>query len=277
MKFKLYREHGALNSSPVFDALSRALKRLGHQEVSNNEDCSVIWSVLWHGRMSNNRQIYEKNKKEGKQTLILEVGNFKRNITWRLSLGHINNFGIFGNDIDLNVHRLEKLGIKLEEEKTSRSDTILIACQHDKSLQWEGMPPVHQWANQTISKIKQYTNRPIIVRPHPRCTLKGTIQDAGLDLPVKVANTYDDYNIDYNYHCVINYNSGPCIQAAIRGVPIICHSSSLAYDVSDIIENIEHVKLKPRDKWLLKLAHTEWTVEEIASGDPLIRILSTIR
>ena len=43
MRFKLYREYGALNSPPVFDALEQGLRHQGHTIVTENEDVSVIW------------------------------------------------------------------------------------------------------------------------------------------------------------------------------------------------------------------------------------------
>ena len=85
-------------------------------------------------------------------------------------------------------------------------------------------------------------------------------------------NTYDSFDFDYNYHCVINYNSGPTVQAAINGVPVICDQSGLAYPVSDRLENIENIQLPNREEWFLKLCHTEWTVDEISQGIPLSRI-----
>jgi hypothetical protein len=273
MKFKLYREYGSLNSSPVFNALQLGIKKLGYQETAANEDISVIWSVLWNGRMAPNQRIYEKNKNLGKKTLILEVGNFKRGHTWRLSLNHINKFGNFGNTSNLDETRLKKLDINLHPNRLNRRKEILIACQHDKSLQWAGQPPMHEWVNQTISLLRTYTDRKIIVRPHPRSPLKGAIVGGEIETPKKLIGTYDDYNIDYYYHCVINYNSGPGVQSALSGVPVICDYSSLAYDVSDQVENIENPQLKDRTEWILRLAHTEWTQEELASGEPLHRIL----
>ena len=273
MKFKLYREYGALNSPPVFDALQKGILSLGHHEVSQNEDVSVIWSVLWNGRMANNQKIYERNKKESRQTLILEVGTFNRGKTWKLSMDHVNQAGIFGNKMDIDVDRPKKLGIMLDAPRHQRRDEILIACQHDKSLQWANQPPLHVWVNQIITDIRGYSDRPIVVRPHPRCNLKGPIVGATIETPKKIVNSYDDFDINYNYHCVINFNSGPCIQAAMKGVPIICNKSSLAFDVSDVLENIEKIELKDRTSWIQRLTHTEWTCEELASGEPLQRIL----
>ena len=56
MRFRLYREYGALNSKPVFDAFDQGVKSLGHEIVTDNEDVSVIWSVLWAGKMMHNQK-----------------------------------------------------------------------------------------------------------------------------------------------------------------------------------------------------------------------------
>jgi hypothetical protein len=90
--------------------------------------------------------------------------------------------------------------------------------------------------------------------------------------PQKIPNTYDNFDISYNYHCVINHNSGPAVQAAIQGVPILCDSSSLAAPLSIDYKDLETPYLSDRKDWFLKLCHTEWTVEEIQKGIPIIRL-----
>ncbi len=274
MKFKLYRNFGALNSPPVFDSFELGVKTLGHEIVEENEDVSVIWSVLWHGRMSANRQIYNSCLKNKKPIIIIEVGNLKRGETWRISEGHINRFGVFGNTGNLDPLRPQKLGIFLKPVNARRRGEILIATQHSQSLQWEGQSSMEQWIRDTISKVKRYTGRRIVVRPHPRSQIREKFTDAIIELPKKIVNTYDDFDINYNYHCVINHNSGPCVQAAINGAPIVCDSSSLAFPVAEKWENLENPQLPDREEWFLKLAHTEWTVEEIKQGIPLKRLES---
>ena len=105
-----------------------------------------------------------------------------------------------------------------------------------------------------------------MVRPHPRAPLRLQNPDFSVEYPKKLHGTYDDFNINYNYHCVINHNSGPTVQAAIRGTPIICDSTSLAHEISGNFENIENIALPPREDWFLRLCHTEWTAEEIAKN-----------
>jgi hypothetical protein len=272
MRFKIYRENGALNSTPVLDAFSAGLIRQGHTIVNNNEDIGVIWSVLWQGRMRPNKAIYESFRKINKPIIIIEVGNLKRGITWRICLNHINGLGKFGNETDLNQQRPQLLNVSLQPVKGHRKGEILIACQHSASLQWEAQPSVEEWVRQTISQIKKYSTRKIVVRPHPRSPIREKFVDAVIELPRKIENSYDDFNIDYNYHCVINHNSGPAVQSAINGTPTICDSSSLAFPVSEKWENLENPQLPDREEWFLKLCHTEWTVEEIAQGIPISRL-----
>jgi hypothetical protein len=277
--YKIYRENGALNSPPIFDAIESGLSYLGYKAVDSNEDLPIIWSVLWQGRMEKNQQIYFNSRHRNKPVLIVEIGNLKRNITWRISLNNVNNYGIFANDKELDIDRPNKLGLSLKEYQLNRRSDILLTTQHEKSLQWQGMPPVGTWVTQTIEEIKKYSNRRIVVRPHPRWnsfSRTGKFKNIEFQLPKRLQGTYDDFDIDYGYHCVINHNSGPAIQASIKGIPVICHNSSLAHPVSNLLSEIETLRYVDREDWFLKLCHTEWTRDEISAGVPLIRLQSEI-
>ena len=57
MIFSLWTDNGAMNSKPVFQAFEKSLKDAGCTVVHNSldADVAVIWSVLWHGRMAQNK------------------------------------------------------------------------------------------------------------------------------------------------------------------------------------------------------------------------------
>ena len=274
MRFRLYREYGALNSPPVFDAVEQGLRQQGHDIVNENEDVAVIWSVLWSGRMRANQQIYQNCINENKPVLIIEVGNLQRGHTWRLSLNNINNLGFFGNHKDLDYSRSKKLGIELKPYLTKRRGEILIACQHQESLQWQGMPAMKDWVADTIKKIQEHTHRRIVIRYHPRSSFPFKQSGVIIERPARIPNTYDDFDIFYHYHCVINHNSGPAVQAAISGVPVLCDHTSLAADVSIKWSELDQPYVPDRTDWFVKLCHTEWTVEEIRQGIPMARLFS---
>lgn len=272
MKFRIYRENGALNSPPIFDAFEQGVLSLGHKISKDDDAIPVIWSVLWNGRMSANKIIYDRAIENQRPILIIEVGNFIRGKTWRISLNNINALGIFGNDDNLDFNRSKKFNISIEPLQKNRKPQILIACQHQKSLQWRGQPSIDHWVKGVISNIKENSDRSIIVRPHPRSPFIFHDKNVIFETPKFIPNTYDDFNIDFNYHCVINHNSGVPIQAAIRGIPIICDQSCLAHPVAMTVRDIENPYLPDRHEWFTKLLHTEWFVDEIKQGIPVKRL-----
>lgn len=272
MKFRTFREYGALNSPPVFDAVEQGLKSCGHQISKDIDAIPVIWSVLWNGRMSLNQKIYEDARNQNKFILILEVGNFLRNKTWRVSLNHINREGIFGNTENLDLERPKILGLNPRSFNEKRKSEILIACQHQKSLQWKNMPGINQWLDQTIQEIRKFSDREIVIRPHPRSSLHFSQKNVKIEIPKKINTTYDDFDIDYSYHCVINHNSGVPIQAVLNGTPVICHESSLAFPVSMKYSDIEKPFIPDTSRWLTEISHTEWFLDEIKQGIPFKRL-----
>jgi len=276
MKFRLYKEHGALNSSDIFNAFEQGIYALGLSTTTSSTGVPVIWSVLWQGRMLANRQIYYAAVKRNQPIIIIEVGNLIRGITWRVSINNVNRLGLFGNIDNLDYDRHKQLNLYLSQPKVKRKPEILIAAQHERSLQWHSQPPMSQWVLKTIAEVRQHTDRPIIIRPHPRSPFSLTYPSVKIITPQKIANSYDNFNIDYDTHCVVNYNSGPGVQAAIYGTPVIVDNSSLASPVSDVVSNIENVQLPDRAEWFTQLCHTEWTREEIAKGIPLKRLLPEI-
>lgn len=273
MKVKLYKEYGALNSGPVFAALEQGFKRLGCTMVDNAADIDVIWSVLWQGRMRANKNVYDLAKSQGRPVLIIEVGNFFRGRTWRLSFDNINGLGSFANHKNLDFDRAKKLGISLRPEATNRKKEILIIGQHHNSLQWSNKNSMAEWATRTVEQIREHTDRPIILRPHPRNPFSINIPGIKLEHPKQIPGTYDDFNFDPFYHCVINFNSGPAVRAGIEGVPVITDTSSLAYPISSSLASIENPQLSDRQEWFLKLCHTEWTIPELQQGVPQQRLI----
>jgi hypothetical protein len=142
---------------------------------------------------------------------------------------------------------------------------VVIALQHTRSLQVANIKDMTQWVKDTLSILKEVTDRPIVIRPHPRssCALPlGAI----IEQPQKLSGTYDSYNMHFDCHAVINYNSGPGIQAAIAGVRPLVDMSSLAAPVGINWNDIEKPYTVDRDLWLTQICHTEYTVEEIQRG-----------
>ena len=276
MKIAYFPNQTALQSEPVWRAFLESCKKHGMTPVENSmdADAAVIWSVLWHGRMKGNQQVYQHYRKQGKPVFILEVGALKRGYTWKVACNNITRYGIYANREVLDIDRPKKISLNLEPVRENRRDEILIACQHLCSHQWVGQPRIQEWVSNSIDRIRQYTDRPIVVRTHPRFPVSFSSLDARIETPNRVSSNNFDFTVDY--HCVINHNSGPSILAPLNGTPVICDTSSLAWPVSSSFEDLENISLPDREQWFLHLCHTEWTVEEILSGEPLDKILPSI-
>lgn len=256
-------------------AFLASCRSAGIKPVENSLDCDavVIWSVLWNGRMAKNQSVYEHYRGQGKPVIVIDVGALDREVTWKIAINNINATGYYGHQQHLDWDRPAALGLELTE-LPHKSDSILLALQHRKSLQWENMPDLATWTRNTITNLRKYTDRPIIVRPHPRSpafipphrfTLENFV-NCTIEKPDYLANTYDKYNIDYGHHVVVNYCSGPGISAAIAGASVLTDSSSLAHPVSTHLEHIENPKSVDREQWFVEICHTEYTVEEIEQG-----------
>lgn len=270
-----FPEQCALNSGPVMTRVLDCLQARGFrtEENSMNSDAAVIWSVLWNGRMARNELVYRHYRNQSKPVICIEVGALYRGTTWKIALNNITADGFYGQQDRLDPDRPRRLGISLAQPVNTKP-YILIAAQHSKSLQLEGVNQ-EAWITQQVDQLKQYTDRPVVVRPHPRCRLDtarlpATVQ---FEIPHKVANTYDSFDMHFDCHAVVNYNSGPGIQAAISGVRPVVNVSSLAHPVSVDIVNIEQPYTVDRESWLVELCHTEYTLDEIERGQWVERLM----
>jgi hypothetical protein len=276
MKISYFPNQAALNSKPVINAFIQGCRSLGIETVENSmdADAALIWSVLFQGRMLPNQRVYEHYRKQGKDVFVIDVGTLKRGVLWKISLNNINRLAWWGNEKNLNLGRPATLSLSLQETRQIRAETILIAGQHERSLQWSGNPPLKQWFEDTVKEVRKYSQRPIIIRPHPRYQVQLNLgKDIQIDKPRMLPNTYDDFDIDYNHHCVVNFCSSPGIQAVIAGTPVVCSKASLAYPVSISMDQIENPIIQDRTDWFVRLCHTEWLVDEIAQGIPIRRLL----
>lgn len=275
MKIAYFPEQVALNGAPVMEAALDCLQAAGYQTQENScdSDAAVIWSVLWHGRMAPNQAVYQHYRSQNRPVIVIEVGSLYRGNTWKIAVNHVNATGYYGHLDNLDWDRPRKLKISLATQVVTRPE-IVIATQHQRSLLVQPIAPVEQWVRDQIQLIRNNSDRPIVVRPHPRSSLNIPNLPAGVTLqrPSRVTGTYDSYDMHYDCHAVVNYNSGPGIQAAVAGVRPVVDTSSLAYPVAVGYADLEQPYQVDRDLWLTQLCHTEYTTQEIRQGLWLNRI-----
>jgi hypothetical protein len=272
----------AQNSGPVLAPMLESLRRQGITTIENSYDCdaAIIWSVLWSGRMAANQAVWSHYKSQGRPVIVIDIGSLYRGETWKVAVNSITADGHYGHTENIDWDRPRKLGISLAIN-LSRNPRIVIAAQHARSLQVVGLDSMEGWICHRVEQLRKITDRPIVVRPHPRSPLNNSIhihlpKDVLIEQPQRMANTYDSYNLAFDCHAIVNHNSGPGIQAALAGTRPIVDSTSLAHPVSIQIEDIERPYTVDRDQWLVEICHTEYTVEEIGQGLWLKRLESRL-
>lgn len=250
--------------SAVLDSLQA--RNIATHENSMDADAAVIWSALWAGRMRGNRTVYEHYRQRGRPVIFVEVGALYRGNTWKISVNNITADGYYGHTENLDFDRPTKLHISLAQPVALRPH-VVIALQHMQSLQLAGIDYV-KWIEETVQQICSYTDRHIVIRPHPRSAMPALnlLGSVEIQRPEKLANTYDSFDMRYDCHAVVNLNSGPGIQAAIAGIRPIVANNSLAAPVGVGFADIEQPYDINRELWLTQICHTEYTVEEIQRG-----------
>ena len=278
MRVAYFPNQCAQNSVPVVQAMLDSLRCAGHtvEQDSMDADAAIIWSVLWSGRMAANQAVWSHYKSQGRPVIVVDIGALYRGETWKIAINSITADGYYGHTENLDWDRPRKLGISLALN-FSRNPRIVIAAQHARSLQTVGLVSIEGWVVQQVEQLRTVTDRPIVVRPHPRSPLNcsGLVHlpnDVVIEKPVKIANTYDSYNLAFDCHAMVNHNSGPGIQAALAGTRPIVNQTSLAHPVSIQLQDIENPYKIDRDQWLVEICHTEYTLKEIEQGLWLTRL-----
>jgi len=285
MKISCYTKHGPLNSKPVFDAFIKSIKQAGDTvEINedNNCDATIIWSVLWQGRMMHYRPIWENYRNKNKPVIVLEVGGIKRNETWKIGINGINREADFANQ-EVDNDRWKKFNIDLHPWKQN-GDNIIICGQHHNSHQWRNNKAMHRYIPDQINEIRKHTDRPIVIRPHPRNNFHIDVtkyKSVKFVNPVRDRDTYDDTDFTTQLNtawAVVNYSSNPAIQSVFRGVPVFVSTASLCFEVGNKkLRNINSPVMPDRSEWINKLAYTEWWIDEIEKGLPWARIKKRLK
>lgn len=151
---------------------------------------------------------------------------------------------ISASDDVLSPSRAEKLGVKLRPW-VRRGTHILIIPITGAIGEFYGIDE-EKWLETVTADITKHTERPIIVKPK----WHGNIADF-LD----------------NCWCVVTHSSNVAVDAIVSGIPAIVMGESACTSVSWQLENLESPIWPERDWWLRAIAHNQWTLDEMRSGE----------
>jgi hypothetical protein len=281
MRIAIYPENSSMNGKPVFQALIEHLRSKNEKVYigeDKNCDVAIVWSVLWQGRMEPNRRVWEQFRGTGRPVVVLEVGGIRRNSSFKIAINGINREADFANDT-FDDKRWPLFNHHFKPWKQT-GNVIVICGQHTNSHQWREQPNMKAYFKLCIDEIRRYTDKPIIIRPHPRNIIHGfpehKYKHVRVNLPKRDYQTYDDTDfkkILQSTWAVVNHSSNPAMEAVFSGIPVFVSEKSLCYDVGNKdLSDIMHPAMPARQNWANRLAYTEWFVEEFREGKPWARI-----
>jgi len=118
---------------------------------------------------------------------------------------------------------------------------ILVCLQSYVTYKFFGEP---DWPETIVERLKQYTDRPVIIRP------KGF---GGIERDVKDA------------HAVVAYSSSACLDGLIGGIPAfsVCAASK---PIEDSWDKMESPSRPEREPLFWSVAYSQFTQDEMKSG-----------
>lgn len=143
---------------------------------------------------------------------------------------------------------------------------ILVCLQRDGGWSMKGVD-MARWATETVTHLRRVTQRPILIRAHPKAPL-----DLGhlLSLPdvhkSTEGNTLQD-DIQGAWASVF-FNSSSCVASILAGVPVIAlDEDCVAWAVAgNDLNEIESPHMPDRTQWLRDLSAAHWTDEQSKQG-----------
>ncbi|MEY4331388.1 MAG: hypothetical protein RLZZ196_126 [Bacteroidota bacterium] len=159
----------------------------------------------------------------------------------------------------------QDLGLTIQSWR-DQGDYLLFLIQRDGGWGMKGLDPV-EWARRKIIEVRQYSNLPIVLRPHP-----GKVAD--LTPLLQPGVTISDSTVIplltdlQRAKAAFVFNSSSGVASVVSGVPLyVDDTSSVCWDVANKHVNQLNNPLFPdRNQWLYDLAACHWTDEESRQG-----------
>ena len=164
-----------------------------------------------------------------------------------------NNLQNIGPIVERDTDRLKKLNWQWRSHKPGK--TILVVPPSEKVMKFYGQN-LTDWTNNTISEIKKYTDKPVVIRLKPARNERVTTNT--------IWQAMDDA------YCVITYNSIAATEALLYGVPAIALAPNSARMLCNTeVNQINDLYIPTREdvtKFAAHLSYCQFTALEMRNG-----------
>ena len=248
------------NDDTIVGPLARHLGSTYVNGYKNLEKYSILNPVIFRGMAG--RKIVETCERQGRPYYYIDtgyIGNMQKRKDWhRIVLNGMQHSNV---DYTLPDNRFKQISLEKPYLKfpgwKKDGKSILVVTPSDKPCKFYGINR-DDFVSNTISKIKQYTDRPIIIRD------KVNRRDR-----VGGGSIYNQLDKD-NIFAVVTYNSIAATEAIGYGIPCF----TLAPNAADIfcekdlslINTPRYAEKEKIEKWQHWLAYCQYTPSEMLDG-----------
>ncbi len=237
-----------------------------------------------HGKQSPHLRLRQEavdlQKRNGKRSLIVDSnlflyadpGNTKSYL--RYSFDGVFPTTGFYFDRDIDPIRWQKISnalrINLKPYRTT-GNHILVCMQRNGGWSMRGFH-VQTWLDETISRIRQYSDRHIVVRKHPgdkKASEYLRIKHKNVSVSPQEKPLIHDLQGAW---VTVVYNSSPSVASLIEGVPTFLTDPKPEYSqtcgvANTDISKIENPTMTERQQWIERLSMCHWNFDELKSGE----------
>lgn len=166
----------------------------------------------------------------------------------------------------------QQLGISMKPNR-DKDGYILVCMQRDGGFAMKTLSPI-AWLENKITEIRKYTNRPIVIRPHPgkfdmthfaKFQTKPYAKWGVTVIHPEQSKLIDDLR---SAHSAVFFNSSASVAAALEGVPVFVDDpSAVTWSVAHhSVSEIESPRIFDRSQWIRDLSAAHWSDVDGASG-----------
>lgn len=252
-----------------FDSFIAGLRAAGYQAIPGHPQWPVRPGellVIWN-RNGETDQVARRVEAAGGLVLVAENGYIGADAqgiqTYALALhGHAGS-GVWP---DGGAERWSALGIETRPFR-DHGDHIVICGQRGFGAPGMASPP--EWHRDVARRLQRITQRPLVIRPHPG---KPANHPEVVDAMRKA--------LEGAHACVV-WSSANAVRALVEGVPVFYEAphSILGGAAKRGIQEIDQ-PLKDeglRLAALQRMAWAQWTIAEIATGNPIKQLVDLAR
>lgn len=257
---------------PLQKKLAEGIRSLGYKNVNlipkpevKPEVDRAYLQIVWGHRQTHIQSHQERTR--GKY-LVMEHGFLRERREW-VSLGYdsINGLADFQNKDITSLDRWNKhfsdllKPWKTDSLKTGEYALVVGQTSHDVAVY-----PFHinRWYTSVVRSLNK-KNIPVVFRPHP---MERRGQWGDISLTYEIDKNEDAQVTIEKAKFIVTYSSNCGTLAACQGVPIVAVSPySMVYNKLATHELAAPLIYPDREDWCAKIGYTQWSPDELASGE----------